>query len=78
MQLACEEGRKQEGEQKEKSGVWKTSSGLTLQNGQSAHGSYLEKGSLLDIQKNEIALEKAFMSCFHLCWLAMSSCISGK
>ena len=38
----------------------------------------MEKNSSLDIRRNEIASEKAFASCFHLCWLAMSSCISGK
>lgn len=62
----------------ENSCVWKASCGLALQNRESACGIYLEKGSLLDIQRNEMAMEKAFVSCFHLFWLAMSSCISGK
>lgn len=75
---ACWEGSKRENRRMENSCFWKTSSSLTLQNGESACGSYLEKGSLLDIQKSEIASEKPFVSCFHLCWLAMSSRVSGK
>lgn len=44
----------------ENSWVWKASWGLTLQNPVSACGFYLEKGSFLDIQMNEMAAGKAF------------------
>lgn len=77
MPWACWEWSKKN-RQIENSWAWKTSSSLTLQNGEPACGSHLEKGSLLDIHRSEIASEKAFSSCFHLCWLAMSSCILGK
>lgn len=50
----------------------------SLQDREFARGFYLEKGGLLDIQENEGTTEKAFVSCFHLCWLAVPSCISGK
>lgn len=40
--------------------------------------SRLVKDSLFDIQGDKITPRRVFLSCFHLCQLAMSSCISGK